>query len=91
MRVWVVAAAVAVAHAAGGFAGCGLTGPPSFHEPESVAALGRALDDVVPDALRRHGEPGAAVAVVRSGRVAWTRGWVRCGWWSSGAWRSIAR
>jgi CubicO group peptidase (beta-lactamase class C family) len=77
MRVWVVAAAVAVAVAvaAGGFARCGLTGPPSFQEPASVAAFGRALDDVVPEALRRHGVPGAAVAVMRSGRVAWARGY----------------
>jgi CubicO group peptidase (beta-lactamase class C family) len=75
MRRWVVLAAVAVALAAGGIAGCGLTDPPSFHEPASVAAFGRVLDDVVPNALRRHGVPGAAVAVVRSGRVAWERGY----------------
>lgn len=75
MRVWVVAAAAAIALAAGGLVGCGVTGPPSFHEPASVAAFGRALDDVVPDALRRHGVPGASVAVVRSGGVAWARGY----------------
>jgi CubicO group peptidase (beta-lactamase class C family) len=74
-RVWVVAAAVAVALAAGGLVGCRLTQRPSFHEPASVAALAGALDDVVPEALRRHGVPGAAVAVARSGRVAWARGY----------------
>jgi CubicO group peptidase (beta-lactamase class C family) len=75
MRVWVVAAAVAVALAAGGLVGWRLTRPPSFQEPASVSALARALDDVVPEALRRHGVPGAAVAVARSGRVAWARGY----------------
>jgi CubicO group peptidase (beta-lactamase class C family) len=72
MRVCVVAAAIAVALTA---AGCGVTDPPSFEEPASVASLSRALDDVVPEALRRHGVPGASVAVVRSGRVAWARGY----------------
>src|SRR5918999_5561570 len=75
MRVWVGAAAVTVALAAGGFAACGVTDPPSFHEPASVASFGRTLDDVVSDALRRHSVPGASVAVVRSGRVAWARGY----------------
>src|SRR5215207_2080444 len=75
MRVWVVAAAVVVALAAGGFVACGATGSPSFNEPASAASLGRALDDVVSDALRRHSVPGASVAVVRSGRVAWARGY----------------
>jgi CubicO group peptidase (beta-lactamase class C family) len=75
MRVSVVAGAVAVALAATGLVGCAVTGPPSFREPESVASFGRALDDVVPDALRRHGVPGASVAVVRSGRVEWARGY----------------
>jgi CubicO group peptidase (beta-lactamase class C family) len=72
MRVCVLAAAMAVALTA---AGCGITDPPSFEEPASVAALARALDDVVPEALRRHGVPGASVAVVRSGRVAYGRGY----------------
>jgi CubicO group peptidase (beta-lactamase class C family) len=70
-----VAAAVALALVAGGFVGWRLTRPPSFHEPASVAGLGRALDDVAPEALRRESVPGAAVAVVRSGRVAWVRGY----------------
>jgi CubicO group peptidase (beta-lactamase class C family) len=75
MRVWVVATAVAVALAMGGLAGSRLMGPPSLREPASVAVLGRALDDVVPAALRSHGVPGAAVAVVRDGGVAWARGY----------------
>jgi CubicO group peptidase (beta-lactamase class C family) len=76
MRVWVVAVvAVAVTLAAGGVAAWRLTRPPSFHQPERVTALARALDEVVPEALRRHSAPGAAVAVVRSGRVAWARGY----------------
>ena len=72
MRVCVVAAAIAVALTAGG---CGITDPPSFEEPASVASLSRALDDVVPEALRRYGVPGASVAVVRSGLVAYARGY----------------
>ena len=75
MRVWVVAAAVTMALAAGGLVACGVTGPPSFHEPASVASFGRAVDEAVSDALRRHSVPGVSVAVVRSGRVAWARGY----------------
>ena len=75
MGVWVMAVAVAVALAVGALAGLRLMGPPSLQEPPSAAALGRTLDDVVPAALRRHGVPGASVAVVRDGRVAWARGY----------------
>jgi CubicO group peptidase (beta-lactamase class C family) len=75
MGVWVVAAAVAVVLAVGALAGSRLMGPPSLQEPASAAALGRALDDVVPAALRNHGVPGAAVAVVRDGAVVWARGY----------------
>jgi CubicO group peptidase (beta-lactamase class C family) len=74
-RAWFLPATMTVALAAGGFAGCAPTGAPSFEEPASVASFGRTLDDVVPEALRRHGVPGASVAVVRSGRVAWARGY----------------
>jgi CubicO group peptidase (beta-lactamase class C family) len=75
MRGRVVVAAVAAALVAGGFVAWQLTRPPAFHEPASVAALGRALDAVIPGALRRERVPGAAVAVARSGRVAWARGY----------------
>jgi len=72
-RVRIAAVSVMLVLMAGGFAAWRLTRPPSFHEPASVAALGRAVDDVVPEALRREHVPGAAVAVVRSGQVAWVR------------------
>ena len=74
MRFRVVAAAVALLVVSGAFVGWRLTRPPSFHEPASVAALARVLDEVVPEALRRERVPGAAVAIVRSGQVAWVRG-----------------
>jgi CubicO group peptidase (beta-lactamase class C family) len=70
-----VAILAAVVLAASGLAAWRLTRPPSFHEPASVAALASVLDGVVTEALRRHSAPGAAVAVVRSGRVAWARGY----------------
>ena len=72
-RVRIAAVSVMLVLMAGGFAAWRLTRPPSFHEPTSVAALGRAVDDVVPEALRREHVPGVAVAVVRSGQVAWVR------------------
>lgn len=72
---FVAVAVVAVAFAAGGAAAWRLTRPPSFHEPASVAAFARTLDAVVPEALRRHSAPGAAVAVMRDGRMAWARGY----------------
>jgi CubicO group peptidase (beta-lactamase class C family) len=75
MRMLVAAATVALGLGIGGIAASRLMEPPSFHEPASVLALGRVLDDVVPTALRSHGVPGAAVAVVRDGRVAWARGY----------------
>jgi CubicO group peptidase (beta-lactamase class C family) len=75
VRIRVVAATLALLLAAGAFAAWRLTRPPSFHEPASVAALGRRFDDVVPEALRRHSVPGAAIAIVRSGRVVWARGY----------------
>jgi CubicO group peptidase (beta-lactamase class C family) len=75
MGAWVVAAAVTAGLAMGALAGSRLTEPQSFQEPASAAALARALDGVVPAAIRRHGVPGAAVAVVRDGRVAWARGY----------------
>ena len=54
-RVRIAAVSVVLVLMAGGFAAWRLTRPPSFHEPASVAALGRAVDDVVPEALRRAG------------------------------------
>jgi CubicO group peptidase (beta-lactamase class C family) len=72
---FVAVAVVAVALAAGCAAAWRLTRPPSFHEPASVAAFARTLDAVVPEALRRHSAPGAAVAVMRDGRMAWARGY----------------
>jgi CubicO group peptidase (beta-lactamase class C family) len=47
----------------------------TFHAPASTAALGRELDAAIPRALAEHRVPGAAVAVVRRGRVAWSRGY----------------
>ena len=45
-----------------------------FHEPESVVALTRSIGEVVPSSLARHHVPGAAVALVRDGRVVWSAG-----------------
>lgn len=74
MRARFLAAVVLVA-VLGGVLAWRLSRPPAFHEPASVAALAHALDAVVAPALRREHVPGAAVAVVRSGRVAWARGY----------------
>jgi CubicO group peptidase (beta-lactamase class C family) len=67
-------AVVAVLAAAGG-AATALAGRVTFHEPESTDALARRLDEAVPRALAAHHVPGAAVAVVHDGRVAWARGY----------------
>ena len=45
-----------------------------FHEPQSVGVLTRSLASVVPASLERHHVPGAAVALVRHGRVVWSEG-----------------
>ena len=45
-----------------------------FHEPESVVALTRSIGEVVPSSLARHHVPGAAVALVRDGRLVWSAG-----------------
>ena len=61
--------------AAAGGAATALAGRVTFHEPESTDALARRLDEAVPRALAAHHVPGAAVAVVHDGRVAWARGY----------------
>jgi len=45
-----------------------------FAPPADTGVLARRLLAVVPRAMREHHVPGAAVAVVRDGRVAWVRG-----------------
>jgi CubicO group peptidase (beta-lactamase class C family) len=47
----------------------------AFRAPASVDALVARLDRVVPDALADARVPGAAVAVVHDGRVAWSGGY----------------
>jgi CubicO group peptidase (beta-lactamase class C family) len=47
----------------------------AFRAPESVDALVAQLDRIVPDALAEGRVPGAAVAVVHDGRVAWSGGY----------------
>lgn len=42
--------------------------------PDDLAAVTRAIAEEVPDALRASGTPGAEVAVVEDGEVAWSRG-----------------
>jgi CubicO group peptidase (beta-lactamase class C family) len=48
--------------------------PREFAPPASVADLAGRIERAVPPALQEGHVPGAAVAVVRGGRVAWTHG-----------------
>jgi CubicO group peptidase (beta-lactamase class C family) len=68
------AAAIALA-AVAAWAAWTLTRSPRFQAPASVAVLARSLDREIPAAMREGHVPAAAVAVVRGGRVAWTRGY----------------
>jgi CubicO group peptidase (beta-lactamase class C family) len=45
-----------------------------FVEPSSAAALARSIAAAVPDSLRQHDVPGAAVALVHDRRVVWSAG-----------------
>lgn len=47
---------------------------PRFREPRSVSELATRVTRVARASLERHRVPGAAVAIVRDGDVAWTRG-----------------
>lgn len=46
----------------------------TFDPPAGVPALGERIERVVPRSLAEHDVPGASIAVVRQGRVAWARG-----------------
>lgn len=46
----------------------------TFDPPAGVPALGERLERLVPRSLQEHDVPGASIAVVRQGRVAWARG-----------------
>jgi CubicO group peptidase (beta-lactamase class C family) len=67
-----VVALALVALAAGLFAGAHRGA--RFHEPASVADLARRIEAIAPAALRANHVPGAAVAIVRDGKVAYARG-----------------
>ena len=72
-RRWVVVlAVVGVLVAGGGLLAWWISRPPAFHEPASVSALVRQIDNAMPASLREHDVPGASVAVVRDGAVRWT-------------------
>src|SRR5215208_7290130 len=72
-----VAAAVAVAviAAVAVLAAIGSRDEGAFRAPAGVDELAGRLDRAVPDALVEAHVPGASVAVVRRGRVAWSRGY----------------
>src|SRR4051812_4196523 len=49
---------------------------PAAHSPAAdVDALAAELDALIPERLARHRIPGAAVALVSAGEVAWARGY----------------
>jgi CubicO group peptidase (beta-lactamase class C family) len=47
---------------------------PAFHEPRSVAELAARIEGAVPGELAAHHVPGAAVAIVRDGKVVYAHG-----------------
>jgi CubicO group peptidase (beta-lactamase class C family) len=48
--------------------------PRAFREPAGIVDVAARVEKAVPAAMRGAHVPGAAVAIVRSGRIAWTRG-----------------